>query len=586
MAEELSSLENELKCSVCLEVFKHPVTLPCGHNFCQTCLDDTWSDVLILFCPQCRHLYPTKPELRKNTLLTAVVESFSRSSTSKSDRTKDLELNLCAADTELVKCDTCLVAKAIYTCLTCMASYCEEHVQPHHRSPVFRAHQLVEPIRDIQKQICQDHVKFMEFFCQNHNYTFCSSCLQCHRECQYTTLPEGRTIKESNMKGMLSVLEPQIDKANAAIARVEKQQLQLQDDAVAQKMSMRAEYDVIRQLINMAEKEALADVDKDVASSKATMQGLIKKVNKNVKKMNAAVVEVNSLLSKADTMAFLKAPVKLPPGANSNPQCPCVTVASEAVLAGHSCAVAIKDLLREVLAMPAENRPPLLQPGGPKVPEKASPVAEMALEKREPSSPARLHAVAIPHDISTAMKRCDLLKFGSTLQFDPRTAHRTIVLSADLTTASRSAEPNPYPDGPERFLVCPQVLCSTGYLQGCHYWEAKVSGTRLCGLGLAYGSMNRRLPSSRLGLNAQSWCLEWFNDRLTAWHNGVETVVDNPSPKRVGVLLDCDRGSATFYVVGDRAYPFMMFALPCTEAVYPALWICSVGATVLLCKPQ
>uniref|UniRef100_A0A665UP58 RING-type domain-containing protein n=1 Tax=Echeneis naucrates TaxID=173247 RepID=A0A665UP58_ECHNA len=80
MAEVLQSdfsllgLEEELTCSICLSTFQCPVTIPCGHNFCQDCLLATWRDTYS--CPQCRTHFPTKPELKKNTVLSTVVETF------------------------------------------------------------------------------------------------------------------------------------------------------------------------------------------------------------------------------------------------------------------------------------------------------------------------------------------------------------------------------------------------------------------------------------------------------------------------------------------------------------------------------
>ncbi|RVE76371.1 hypothetical protein OJAV_G00009620 [Oryzias javanicus] len=192
----------------------------------------------------------------------------------------------------------------------------------------------------------------------------------------------------------------------------------------------------------------------------------------------------------------------------------------------------------------------------------------------------------IPKDIASAEKRTELLKLGVVLTFDPRSAHKRIILTEDFTKASVSEESTTYPECPERFSVCSQVLASKGFVRGRHYWEVRLSCNNFIGIGLAYGSMDRKGPTSRLGRNNLSWCVEWFNVKLSAWHNSVETVLANPNPKRVGVLLDCEEGRATFYNVADRAYPFHSFSLPCLEAVYPAFWVFSSGSSVTLCKMQ
>ncbi|KFV12750.1 Tripartite motif-containing protein 62, partial [Pterocles gutturalis] len=35
-------LEEKLVCSICLEMFRVPVTLPCRHNFCNRCISNHW----------------------------------------------------------------------------------------------------------------------------------------------------------------------------------------------------------------------------------------------------------------------------------------------------------------------------------------------------------------------------------------------------------------------------------------------------------------------------------------------------------------------------------------------------------------
>ncbi|NXV62441.1 TRI65 protein, partial [Molothrus ater] len=72
-------LEEKLVCSICLELFRVPVTLPCGHNFCKRCISDHWDkrrqepDPSIT-CPECRRVFERRPELEKNVTLHSVVE--------------------------------------------------------------------------------------------------------------------------------------------------------------------------------------------------------------------------------------------------------------------------------------------------------------------------------------------------------------------------------------------------------------------------------------------------------------------------------------------------------------------------------
>ncbi|XP_077778462.1 zinc finger protein RFP-like isoform X2 [Podarcis muralis] len=52
----VENLRDEATCSICLEYFKDPVTIPeCGHNFCRSCLILFWGESEAeASCPQCR----------------------------------------------------------------------------------------------------------------------------------------------------------------------------------------------------------------------------------------------------------------------------------------------------------------------------------------------------------------------------------------------------------------------------------------------------------------------------------------------------------------------------------------------------
>uniref|UniRef100_A0A3Q0RCC5 Tripartite motif containing 69 n=1 Tax=Amphilophus citrinellus TaxID=61819 RepID=A0A3Q0RCC5_AMPCI len=77
-ASALEELQSELTCPVCLELFRGPVILECGHHFCQVCIIQCWEAKSDEFsnCPKCRKSCARK--LRPNSLLCNIVESVRR----------------------------------------------------------------------------------------------------------------------------------------------------------------------------------------------------------------------------------------------------------------------------------------------------------------------------------------------------------------------------------------------------------------------------------------------------------------------------------------------------------------------------
>ncbi|KAF4111307.1 hypothetical protein G5714_008338 [Onychostoma macrolepis] len=64
----------ERKCPVCLDVFTDPITTPCGHNFCKSCLKECWDNSQDYKCPYCKETFSKRPELKSNTVLREIVQ--------------------------------------------------------------------------------------------------------------------------------------------------------------------------------------------------------------------------------------------------------------------------------------------------------------------------------------------------------------------------------------------------------------------------------------------------------------------------------------------------------------------------------
>ncbi|XP_028569587.2 E3 ubiquitin-protein ligase TRIM7-like isoform X2 [Podarcis muralis] len=78
MENPVESLHKEATCSICLEYFRDPVSIPCGHSFCRSCIAQCWKERSSDFsCPQCR-VVSLQRNFRPNRELGNVVEIAKR----------------------------------------------------------------------------------------------------------------------------------------------------------------------------------------------------------------------------------------------------------------------------------------------------------------------------------------------------------------------------------------------------------------------------------------------------------------------------------------------------------------------------
>ncbi|XP_063808313.1 E3 ubiquitin-protein ligase TRIM41-like isoform X2 [Pseudophryne corroboree] len=78
VSNPVKELEDEVTCPICLDSFKDPVSIECGHSFCRACISQTWRGIRSNFsCPQCRKISKWK-FFRPNRLVENVVEISNR----------------------------------------------------------------------------------------------------------------------------------------------------------------------------------------------------------------------------------------------------------------------------------------------------------------------------------------------------------------------------------------------------------------------------------------------------------------------------------------------------------------------------
>uniref|UniRef100_A0A3Q1HYX4 Uncharacterized protein n=1 Tax=Anabas testudineus TaxID=64144 RepID=A0A3Q1HYX4_ANATE len=77
--------EDQFLCSICLDVFTDPVSIPCGHNFCKPCITENWNINVQCQCPNCNKQYSTRPELQINTFISEMAAQFRQSAQQKTN---------------------------------------------------------------------------------------------------------------------------------------------------------------------------------------------------------------------------------------------------------------------------------------------------------------------------------------------------------------------------------------------------------------------------------------------------------------------------------------------------------------------
>ncbi|XP_071029018.1 NLR family CARD domain-containing protein 3-like [Oncorhynchus clarkii lewisi] len=198
-------------------------------------------------------------------------------------------------------------------------------------------------------------------------------------------------------------------------------------------------------------------------------------------------------------------------------------------------------------------------------------------------SHCRLEKLNVEHGGENRMKP-GLRKYVCDLTLDPNTVDRHLSLSEENRKVTWRREKQPYPDHPERFEGCRQVLCREGLTGRC-YWEVEWSGSGAV-IGMTYKGNSRGGRDCWLGYNDKSWSLFCSDNSYSAWHNNNPTTIDVPpsSFHRVGVYLDWPAGTLSFYrASSDTLTHLITFTSTFTEPLYPGFRI-DYDSSVSLCQ--
>ncbi|XP_052007931.1 tripartite motif-containing protein 16-like isoform X4 [Xyrauchen texanus] len=509
---EANISSDQFSCPVCLDLLKDPVTIPCGHSYCMSCITDCWNQddqKRVYSCPQCRQSFTTRPASNKNTMLAEVVEKLK-----KTELQADVPVDAGAGD---VECDVCngRKYKAVKSCLVCLNSYCQNHLEQHESFFKGKRHNLMDATGRLQEIICSQHGRLLEVFCRSDEKCICLLCtMDEHKNHDTVSAAAERTEKQKHMKEIQRKYQQRIQKRERDLQRLRESVASHQRSAQTAVEDSERIFTELMRSIERSRTEVIQLIRDQEKAAVSRDEGLLQRLKKEIADLRWRDAELEQLSHTDDHIHFLQCFQSISAAPESTGR---ITVSSP---------LSVEDIKQSVCQL---------------------------RDKLE--------------DFCKVIK-----KISDFHQFtlDPNTVNKHLRLSDGNRVVSYTDTVQQYPDHPDRFDWF-QVLCRESVCGRC-YWETEWSGLVGVFISVSYKSISRkgRMNECGFGYNDQSWSLFCSPSSYSFIHNSKHTELPVPSSLcRIGVYVDNSAGTLCFYSVSDRKTLIHRVQTTFTQPLYP-----------------
>ncbi|XP_037389862.1 E3 ubiquitin-protein ligase TRIM39-like [Pygocentrus nattereri] len=519
MASSSSLLsEDQLQCSICLDVFTDPVSTPCGHNFCRVCLKECWDSSSRCQCPVCKEEFSKRPELRVNTFISGLAAQFKKSVQVKSSRAPE------KAAKPQVLCDFCCEKRsaALKSCLICMASYCKTHLDPHERIASFRKHKLMDPVENLENYICQKHERPLELFCRDDHTCVCQFCTEGDHKTHSTVPIEEESGEKKTQLGKTQAEVQQMIQDRLKKIEEIKQSVELNKKSTEKEKADSVE--VFRALlccIERSQAELLEVMEEKQKAAERQAEEFIKELEQEITELKRRDTELEQLSHTEDHLHLLQVYLSLcspPPTKNS---------------------------------------------------------AEVRINTPLKVEPLRRALSQLQEDLSKEMEKIHeselnrIEQYAVDVTLDPDSAHPKLILSDDGKQVRHGDKRQNLPDKLERFDYGVSVLGKEGFSSGRFYYEVQVREKTKWTLGVARESCKRKGEITASPENGY-WTVKLRNQtEYTAAETLPVSLSLKQAPQKVGVFVDYEEGLVSFYDVESRSHIYSFTGQSFTEKLYP-----------------
>ncbi|XP_073328767.1 E3 ubiquitin-protein ligase TRIM21-like [Pagrus major] len=517
--------EDQFLCSICLDVFTDPVSTPCGHNFCKTCITQHWDKKDKCQCPNCKEVFNTRPELKVNTFISEMAAQFRQSAQQKASSSSSEQQ---VSKPGEVPCDVCTGTKlkALKSCLVCLASYCETHLEPHLTMSGLKRHQLINPVENLEDRMCTKHDKLLELFCKTDQMCVCMLCTVLdHKTHDVVPLKEGYEGKKAELGKRDAEIQQMIQKRRLKIQEMKRSVELSEKDADREIAAGVQVFTALKESVERSQAELIDTIKEEQRETEKQAEGFIKELEQEISELEKRSSEVKKLSSSKEKLFIF---FQSFPSLNAAPPTKDWTGVSVRPPSYEGTVVRAVNQLEETLSKQMKE---LLE-----------------------------------------LKRVQQYAVDVTL--DPDTAHPELILSDDGKQVNCGDVKKNLPDNPERFDTGHCVLAKQSFSSGRFYYEVQVKGKTEWTLGVARESINRK---GQITLNPQNgiWtiCLRNKNEYSACAGPSVRLSL-KCQPEKVGVFVDYEEGLVSFYDVDAAALIYSFTGCCFTQKLYPYFSTC------------
>ncbi|XP_044049081.1 zinc-binding protein A33-like [Siniperca chuatsi] len=513
--------EDQFLCSICLHVFTDPVTIPCGHNFCKTCITEHWNINVPCQCPDCKQVFNTQPELWVNTFISEMAAQFRQSAQQKASSSRSEQH---VAKPGEVPCDVCTGTKlkALKSCLVCLASYCETHLEPHLTASRLKRHQLIDPVENPEGRMCTKHDKLLELFCKTDQTCVCLLC----------TVLDHKTHDVASLKGEIEGKKAELGKIETETQQlIQERRLKIQEIKRSVELSKEDAdreiaggvqvFTALKESVERSQAELIDTIREKQRKTEKQAEGFIEELEQEISELKKRISELEQLSRSEDHLHLLQSL----PSLNAAPP--------------------TKDWTE------VSVRPPSYEG----TVRKAVARVEETLSKQ------------MKNLFEAELKRVQQYAVDVTL--DPDTANPYLILSDDGKRVHDSDVKKNLPDNPDRFSYCTSVLAKQSFSSGRFYFEVQVKGKTDWDLGVVRESANRK---GKITANPQDgyWTICLRNEiEYEALAGPAVRLSLKSQPETVGVFVDYEEGLVSFYDADAAALIYSFTGCCFTEKLYP-----------------